>query len=105
MKDKLEKIILPCFLSLLLSIIISSIIDYYVVMCGFGLKSYMFLGLIALLFVVFFFVPFLKKRLVKALILTLIVIILLTVSGRFALDIFRKNAEYINEDNNKNDIF
>ncbi len=105
MKDKLEKIILPCFLSLLLSIIISSIIDYYVVMCGFGLKSYMFLGLIALLFVVFFFVPFLKKRLVKALILTLIVIILLTVSGRFALDIFRKNAEYIYEDNNKNDFF
>lgn len=74
-------------------------------MCGFGLKSYMFLGLIALLFVVFFFVPFLKKRLVKALILTLIVIILLTVSGRFALDIFRKNAEYIYEDNNKNDFF
>lgn len=105
MKDKLEKIILPCFLSLLLSIIISSIIDYYVVMCGFGLKSYMFLGLIALLFVVFFFVPFFKKRLVKVLILILIVVILLLVGSKFALDIFRKNAEYIYEDNNKNDFF
>ena len=89
MKDIAEKNSLSVLLSFINSVIMSVIIDYYVVFCGYELKSYMFLGLIALLFVVLFFVPFFKKRLVKVLILILIVVILLLVGSKFALDIFR----------------
>lgn len=105
MKNFAKEYILPAFMSFIISLGMVIVVDYYVVMCGAELKSYVFLGLAAVITAIFFFVPFLKKRLLKCLLILLALIIALSVFNVFSLNTFRKYADYEYKDNNKNDFF
>lgn len=105
MKNLAKEYILPFFLSFVISLGTVIVVDYYAVVFGAELKSYVFLGLIAVITAIFFFVPFLRKRLSKCLLILLTVMIVLSGLSVFSLNNFMKYADYEYEDNNKNDFF